>query len=76
LNARHAAALTDLVQAKLDGKSLPKPKKVQVSQPNDLLAALRESAAMLKPAADKPNRTAANATTGTGRQRAARGAAA
>ncbi|MBY3321211.1 non-homologous end joining protein Ku [Rhizobium laguerreae] len=73
---RYEAALADLVKAKLDGKSLPKPKKVQVSKPNDLLAALRESAGMMKAAADKPKRTAANANTGAGRQRAARGAAA
>ncbi|MBY3397790.1 Ku protein [Rhizobium laguerreae] len=73
---RYEAALADLVKAKLEGKSLPKPKKVQVSKPNDLLAALRESAGMMKAAADKPKRTAANANTGTGRQRAARGAAA
>ncbi|TAV10222.1 Ku protein [Rhizobium leguminosarum] len=73
---RYEAALADLVKAKLEGKSLPKPKKVQVSKPNDLLAALRESAGMMKAAADQPKRTAANANTGTGRQRAARGAAA
>ncbi|TCA52868.1 Ku protein [Rhizobium leguminosarum bv. viciae] len=73
---RYEAALADLVKAKLEGKSLPKPKKVQVSKPNDLLAALRESAGMMKAAADNPKRTAANANTGTGRQRAARGAAA
>ena len=73
---RYEAALADLVKAKLEGKSLPKPKKVQVSKPNDLLAALRESAGIMKAAADKPKRTAANANTGTGRQRAARGAAA
>ena len=73
---RYEAALADLVKAKLEGKSLPKPKKVEVSKPNDLLAALRESAGMMKAAADKPKRTAANANTGTGRQRAARGAAA
>ncbi|MGR9471017.1 non-homologous end joining protein Ku [Rhizobium leguminosarum] len=73
---RYEAALADLVKAKIEGKSLPKPKKVQVSKPNDLLAALRESAGMMKAAADKPKRTAANANTGTGRQRAARGAAA
>jgi DNA end-binding protein Ku len=73
---RYEAALADLVKAKLEGKSLPKPKKVQVSKPNDLLAALRESAGMMKAAADKPKRTAANANSGTGRQRAARGAAA
>ncbi|TBC68061.1 non-homologous end joining protein Ku [Rhizobium ruizarguesonis] len=73
---RYEAALADLVKAKLEGKSLPKPKKVQVSKPNDLLAALRESAGMMKAAADQPKRTAANANSGTGRQRAARGAAA
>ncbi|NEI02130.1 Ku protein [Rhizobium leguminosarum] len=73
---RYEAALADLVKAKLEGKSLPKPKKVQVSKPNDLLAALRESAGMMKTAADQPKRTAANANTGTGRQRAARGSAA
>ncbi|MGO8367013.1 Ku protein [Rhizobium ruizarguesonis] len=73
---RYEAALADLVKAKLEGKSLPKPKKVQVSKPNDLLAALRESAGMMKAADDKPKRTAANANQGTGRQRAARGATA
>ncbi len=72
---RYEAALADLVKAKLEGKSLPKPKKVQVSKPNDLLAALRESAGMMKAAGDKPKRTAANANQGTGRQRAARGVA-
>lgn len=72
---RYEAALADLVKAKLEGKSLPKPKKVEVSKPNDLLAALRESAGMMKPAEDKSKRTAANANTGTGRQRAVRGAA-
>ncbi|MBY3034548.1 Ku protein [Rhizobium leguminosarum] len=72
---RYEAALADLVKAKLEGKSLPKPKKVQVSKPNDLLAALRQSAGMMKAADDKPKRTAANANQGTGRQRAARGVA-
>ncbi|RWX22288.1 Ku protein, partial [Rhizobium leguminosarum] len=61
---RYEAALADLVKAKLEGKSLPKPKKVQVSKPNDLLAALRESAGMIKAADDKPKRTAANANQG------------
>ncbi|NNU39862.1 Ku protein [Rhizobium sophorae] len=72
---RYEAALADLVKAKLEGKSLPKPKKVQVSKPNDLLAALRESAGMMKAADDKTKRTAANANQGTGRQRAAHGVA-
>jgi DNA end-binding protein Ku len=71
---RYEAALADLVKAKIEGRSLPKPKKVKISKPNDLLAALRESAGMMKAAADKPKRTAANANTGTTRERAARGA--
>lgn len=73
---RYEAALAELVKAKIEGRSLPKPKKVEVSKPNDLLAALRESAGVLKTTGDKPKRTAANANAGTGRQRAARGAAA
>ncbi|WP_105416395.1 Ku protein [Neorhizobium sp. T25_27] len=73
---RYEAALAELVKAKIEGKALPKKKKVEVSKPNDLLAALRESAGMMKAAADKPKRTAANANAGTGRQRAARGTAA
>jgi DNA end-binding protein Ku len=73
---RYEAALAELVKAKMEGRSLPKPKNVEVSKPNDLLAALRESAGMLKATGDKPKRTAANANAGTGRQRAARGAAA
>ncbi|ANM13240.1 MULTISPECIES: non-homologous end joining protein Ku [unclassified Rhizobium] len=71
---RYEAALADLVKAKMEGKALPKPKKIEVSKPNDLLAALRESAGVLN-AANKPKRTAANANQGTGRQRAVRGAA-
>jgi DNA end-binding protein Ku len=70
---RYESALAELVKAKIEGKALPKRKKVEVSKPNDLLAALRESAGMMKTAEDKPKRTAANAT--AGRQRAARGAA-
>jgi DNA end-binding protein Ku len=65
---RYEAALADLVKAKLEGKSLPKPKKVEVSKPNDLLAALRESAGMMKPTGDKAKRTAANANTGAARR--------
>lgn len=73
---RYEQALAELVKAKLEGKSLPKRKKVEVSKPNDLLAALRESAGLAKSIADKPKRTAANANKGTARQSAARGAAA
>jgi DNA end-binding protein Ku len=70
---RYEAALADLVKAKMEGKALPKRKAVEVSKPNDLLAALRESAGMMI-AADTPKRTAANANAGTGRKRVARGA--
>jgi DNA end-binding protein Ku len=73
---RYEAALADLVKAKIEGKALPKPKKVEVSKPNDLLAALRESAGLMKMENDQSKRTAANSNKGTGRQRAARGAAA
>jgi DNA end-binding protein Ku len=69
---RYEAALADLVKAKIEGKALPKPKRVEVSKPNDLLAALRESAGLMKAAEDKPERTAANANAGIGRERAAR----
>jgi DNA end-binding protein Ku len=72
---RYEAALEELVKAKIEGKAVPKRKKVEVSKPNDLLAALRESAGVGKKADDKPKRTAANANKGGGRQRAARGAA-
>ncbi|MQY46553.1 Ku protein [Rhizobiales bacterium RZME27] len=72
---RYEAALAELVKAKIEGKALPKRKKVEVSKPNDLLAALRESAGLGKTKDDKPKRTAANAIKGAGRQRGARGAA-
>jgi DNA end-binding protein Ku len=72
---RYETALAELVKAKLEGKALPKPKKVEVSTPNDLLAALRQSAGMMKAREEPPKHTAANANAGTGRQRAARGAA-
>ncbi|UXS05394.1 Ku protein [Agrobacterium tumefaciens] len=69
---RYEAALSELVKAKLEGKPLPKAKKIEVSKPNDLLAALRESAGMMKSAAAKPKRTAANANKGVGREKASR----
>lgn len=72
---RYEAALAELVKAKIEGKALPKRKKVEVSRPNDLLAALRESAGLGKSKDDKPKRTEANADRGAGGQRAARGAA-
>ncbi len=70
---RYEAALEEMVKAKIEGKAMPKRKKVEASKPNDLLAALRESAGMMK-ATDKPKRTAANANAGASRQRATRGA--
>jgi DNA end-binding protein Ku len=73
---RYEAALADLVKAKIEGKALPKKKKVEVSKPNDLLAALRQSAGIMKAAGDKPKPSAANANAGSSRPRAARGAVA
>jgi DNA end-binding protein Ku len=61
---RYEAALEELVKAKIEGKAVPKRKKVGVSKPNDLLAALRESAGISKKADGKPKRTAANANKG------------
>lgn len=72
---RYEAALEELVKAKVEGKAVPKRKKVEVSKPNDLLAALRESAGIDKKADNKPKRTAANANKGNGEQRSAHGAA-
>ncbi|MGW9232842.1 non-homologous end joining protein Ku [Pseudorhizobium sp. NPDC055634] len=72
---RYETALAELVKAKIEGKALPKRKKIEPSKPNDLLAALRESAGMMKTADEKPKRTAANANAGQGRPRAPRGTA-
>jgi len=58
---RYETALAAVVEAKANGKSLPKPKPVKVSKPNDLLKALRESAGMDKGAAKKPKAANANA---------------
>ncbi len=54
---RYENALAKLVKAKAEGKTLPKPKPVKVSKPNDLLKALRESAGM---GDAKPKKAAAN----------------
>ncbi len=59
---RYEAALAALVKAKAEGKSLPKPKPVKVSKPNDLLKALQGSAGMDKSNSKKPK--AANANSG------------
>jgi DNA end-binding protein Ku len=69
---RYEAAVAELVKAKIEGKALPKKKPVKVSEPNDLLKALRESAGMLAGGPEKPKRTAANANAGTGREKARR----
>ncbi|MFA1676264.1 Ku protein [Rhizobium mongolense] len=65
---RYENAVAELVKAKMEGRALPKKKPIKVSQPNDLLAALRQSAGMMK-AADKPKRSAANANASAGRRR-------
>jgi DNA end-binding protein Ku len=59
---RYETALAALVKAKAEGKSMPKPKAIAVSKPNDLLKALRESARMDKPSTPKPK--AANTNSG------------
>jgi DNA end-binding protein Ku len=69
---RYEAAIAELVKAKIEGKALPKRKEVKVSTPDDLLAALRESAKMLKAGDDKPERAAANADKGAGQKPATR----
>ncbi|MGR9132407.1 non-homologous end joining protein Ku [Rhizobium leguminosarum] len=69
---RYEAAVAELVKAKIEGKALPKRKELKVSKPNDLLAALRESARMVKAAESKPKRTAANANAGSSRDKARR----
>lgn len=58
---RYEDALAALVKAKAEGKSLPKPKPIKVSKPNDLLKALRESAGLGKPSAKRPKAANANA---------------
>ena len=60
---RYEAALADLVKAKIEGKAVPKRKEVKVSKPDDLLAALRESAKAM--AEGVRTRPAANANRGT-----------
>ena len=72
---RYEEAVAELVKAKIEGKALPKRKEVKVSKPDDLLAALRESARMLKAGDDKPKRPAANANKDTARPATARKAA-
>ncbi|TQX86868.1 MULTISPECIES: Ku protein [Rhizobium] len=68
---RYESALAELVKAKMEGRTLPKPKVVKVSEPTDLLQALRESAGMLAAAGNAPKRTAANGNAGTKRPKTA-----
>lgn len=56
---RYEEALGALIKAKAEGKSLPRPKPIKVSKPNDLLKALRESVGSEKTSTKKPK--AANA---------------
>lgn len=62
---RYEAALAELVKAKIEGKAVPKQKAVKISRPDDLLAALRESAKAM--AQGSRANTAANANRRTGR---------
>jgi DNA end-binding protein Ku len=57
---RYETALAALVKAKAEGKSLPKPKPIKVSKPNDLLKALRESAGAGSGSSKKPKAANAN----------------
>ncbi|RVH34239.1 non-homologous end joining protein Ku [Sinorhizobium meliloti] len=71
---RYEAAVAELVKAKIEGRALPKKKAPVASKPSDLLQALRESAG-IGAKETKPERTAANANRGVGRQKAAKPAA-
>jgi DNA end-binding protein Ku len=59
---RYETALAELVKAKMEGRALPKKKAPKVSQPDDLLQALRESARAIAATTSKP--AAANANVG------------
>jgi DNA end-binding protein Ku len=54
---RYEAALADLVKAKIEGRAIEPPKRPKRAAPSDLLAALRESAAI----SGKPPRARAKA---------------
>lgn len=55
-NDRYETALRELVQAKLDGRAAPRRPEPEVSKPDELLKALRESAQMLR-GASAPRQT-------------------
>ncbi len=61
---RYEEAVTELVKAKIEGRSLPKKKAAPAAKAVDLLQALRESAG-LGARKTKSSRTAANANAGT-----------
>ncbi len=63
-NDRYEEAVTELVKAKIEGRSLPKKKAAPAAKAVDLLQALRESAG-LGARKTKSSRTAANANAGT-----------
>lgn len=65
---RYDAALSALVKAKLEGRSLPRRKAVVASRPNNLLQALRLSAGV---GTSKTAPAAANANAGARRQKPA-----
>lgn len=65
---RYEEAVTKLVKAKIEGRSLPKKKVAPAAKAVDLLQALRESAG-LGATKTKSSRTAANANAGTGNSR-------
>ncbi|MDD1498809.1 Ku protein [Agrobacterium sp. CNPSo 3708] len=70
---RYEEAVTELVKAKIEGRSLPKKKVAPVAKSVDLLQALRESAGM-GAKKTRSGRTAANANAGSSRSRAKKAA--
>lgn len=66
---RYEAALAEVVKAKIEGRAIPKMKAPKVSQPSDLLAALRESAGV---PAKATKRVAANANPSAARKKSSR----
>lgn len=65
---RYEEAVTELLKAKIEGRSLPKKKAAPAAKAIDLLQALRESAGLGAKKA-KSSRTAANANAGASRSR-------
>lgn len=67
---RYESAVRELVEAKIEGKTLPKRRSPHPSTPSDLLQALRESAGAI--AIRKPKRAAAKSNAGASRRKAPR----